>query len=326
LKFSKWIRFIISGLAGITILILIIKLINVNKVFKALSGLNPVWLIPIVGLNLITPIFRAARWKILLNPIANINFRRLIGAVILGSLANMIAPIRTGEFLRSFLISAEENVKFISSLSSILVEKVIDVLTLFGIIIVTTVMLQIPLPTQFFNILKTAGILFLFLMVLIMLMVKKKNLAFKALKLTNCIFPKKFNERLFIEFEAAIKGMEALNKKPKTTILISFLSIILWGTPIFPIIILFKAFSIKTSIGIITLGYALHSLSFAIPAPPGYIGTFELYWALIYSSFGLNFEEALAIGLILHAISFLSLAILVSIAFLSIDFRKLIKV
>ncbi|MEM4648249.1 MAG: lysylphosphatidylglycerol synthase transmembrane domain-containing protein [Candidatus Pacearchaeota archaeon] len=319
-------RLAASICVGVVLLIAVLRWVGLKAILKVMNQLNPVWLAPAIALNLTVPVFRAERWKLLLNPLDSISLRRLIPIVILGSVANMIMPARTGEFLRVFLIRGEGNVRFTSGLSSIFVERVLDVLALLGLSVAAMAAARVNMPAMFLNALKLVAALFMALIVLILFMAKRKSLVFAAFRVVKKVFPKRIQDRLTGQVELAVKGVEALNEEPKTIFLVSLLTVAIWAAPAASTILLFKAFSVEMSMSTVTLGYALHSLSFAIPAPPGYAGTFEIYWALIYSNLGMGFEEALAMGLAVHTVSFFTTTALGSIALLTINLRKLIEV
>jgi uncharacterized protein (TIRG00374 family) len=325
LKVPKWGRFAVSGCVGASILIVVVKWVGVGRIVEVLGRLNPAWLAPAIALSLTAPVFRAVRWKLLLNPLGSISLRRLTSVVILGSLANTLAPARTGEFLRALLIRGQGDVRFTSGLSSIFAERVLDVLALLGLSAAGLAAAQVTLPAMFLNALRVVGALFVALTALIIFAAKKGGLTLNALRAVERMFPERVRSRLTGQVELAVKGVEALNEKPKTILSISILTVVVWLVPAASTILLFKAFSVEMSLGAVTLGYALHSLSFAIPAPPGYAGTFEVYWALIYSNLGMRFEEALALGLTVHVISLLTTAALGSLALLPLNPGKLVE-
>jgi uncharacterized protein (TIRG00374 family) len=303
----------------------VVKWVGVGRIVEVLGRLNPVWLASAIALSLTVPVFRAARWKLLLNPVGSIALRRLIPIVILGSLANTLAPARTGEFLRALLIRGQGDVRFTSGLSSIFVERVLDVLALLGLSAAGLAAAQVTMPAMFLNALRAVGALFIALTALTVFTAKRGGLTLNALRAVEHMFPERIRSRLTGQVELAVKGVEALNGEPKTILWISLLTAAVWLVPAASTMLLFEAFSFDMSPGAVTLGYALHSLSFAIPAPPGYAGTFEVYWTLIYSNLGMRFEEALALGLTVHVISLLTTAALGSLALLTLNPGKIVE-
>lgn len=83
-----------------------------------------------VPIILLSHVLRASRWNVLLSSVAK---RPTLGAlfngVMIGYAASTIVP-RSGEVLRPFIVSKRSGVDFSLLLASVLVERVVDVLTL----------------------------------------------------------------------------------------------------------------------------------------------------------------------------------------------------
>ena len=91
---------------------------------------NYIYIIPVVLLSLIVQTLRAYRWGVILAPMAKINKWTIFSITSVGFMAISLLPVRMGEIVRPYLISQKSPVKLGSSLATIVVERIFDMLTL----------------------------------------------------------------------------------------------------------------------------------------------------------------------------------------------------
>ena len=111
-----------------------------QEIFQSFKLANYSWLLVAFVLGILSHMARAARWKILIEPLGysprGIN---VFMAVMIGYLANMALP-RLGEVSRCGILSRYEKIPFNKSFGTVITERVIDMLTfvlLFFIMIFT---------------------------------------------------------------------------------------------------------------------------------------------------------------------------------------------
>ena len=73
---------------------------------------------------------RALRWRLLLPGGAQMKFGIIYSTMWVGLAGIFLLPLRAGEFVRPWLISRSEKITFSGALASIVVERVVDILTL----------------------------------------------------------------------------------------------------------------------------------------------------------------------------------------------------
>ena len=78
---------------------------------------------------------RALRWRPILDPIApNLPFAPLFSATVIGMMVNNVVPVRAGEVARAYALSrSTPAVSFPSAFASLAVDRVFDVIVLFGL-------------------------------------------------------------------------------------------------------------------------------------------------------------------------------------------------
>ena len=92
--------------------------------------------------------------------------------------------------------------------------------------------------------------------------------------------------------------------KPRLLASSLLLSWLLWTVFYGSYYFLFKAFNYEASALLIFTGYIFMMITFILPAAPGYVGSFEAFWMLIFLALGLKGSETLlAMALTYHLIS-----------------------
>ena len=118
---------------------LFVATVDLGRMVNALAGASYLYLVPAVLVNLISVLFRTLRWQVLLRHMRIIKVRRLFPIVAVGYMANNLLPMRLGELVRSYYVGEREEISKTSALATILVERVLDALTLLFFIAATAV-------------------------------------------------------------------------------------------------------------------------------------------------------------------------------------------
>jgi uncharacterized protein (TIRG00374 family) len=137
---------------------------------------------------------------------------------------------------------------------------------------------------------------------------------------------KRYTARAADFASSLIKGLQGLSQTPKMFVANIFLTWILWLTQTFAIYLTFKAFNYPISFTAAILGGVLMSLSHILPATPGYVGSYEAFWVLIFTLLGVTQADLLlAMGVISHLIMLLPTIIMgcVSVVWLGVSFEEI---
>jgi len=123
---------------------------------QAFSQANYWLVIPSLAILLISHWMRSIRWQYLLLPVRKVPVSSLFSALLIGYAANTILPAHLGEVLRAYIIGRKQHVSGSSAMATIVVERIIDVLTIVLIMAVTLVIYPFP------NWVKRSGYIMLF--------------------------------------------------------------------------------------------------------------------------------------------------------------------
>ncbi|RMF89067.1 MAG: UPF0104 family protein, partial [Nitrospinota bacterium] len=113
---------------------------------SALQATHYPTLIPAVLLLLFTLLIRAWRWHYLLAPIKTIGPLPLLSVTSIGFMANMVLPARTGEVIRAYMIGQKEQISKMTSFATIVVERVLDLISI--LVIGGVVLMAAGIPAE----------------------------------------------------------------------------------------------------------------------------------------------------------------------------------
>ena len=130
IKNKKFLLGSIGFVVSIILIYLISEKVDFDNVFKILFNVSPVYIVLMVTIYLSSFIFRAIRWKLMIKKDNNINFNNCFKAIVVGFAGNNFIPARGGELLRMEVFSRETEVNRITTITSVLVEKILDGLVL----------------------------------------------------------------------------------------------------------------------------------------------------------------------------------------------------
>jgi len=118
--------------------------INWSELPLAFSRMKLAYAIFIIPFFYLIFFIRAYRWKIILPESSQQSLEDVFDATILGFFATNILPLRAGEFIRPWLYSKWSNLKMLTCLASVIVERVFDVLALMLILGISFSQISLP--------------------------------------------------------------------------------------------------------------------------------------------------------------------------------------
>lgn len=156
------------GLAGIC-LVWVLRDFHIVKFMQELANVDWKWVLLGMAFDVISYGIQALRWKFLLTPFQKVPLRRAIRAVYAGLFANLVFPLRPGEFLRSYLISNSEQITLGRVLGSVGVERLIDLVVATAALGVAS--LFVELPRKFKRAADILGVVSLVVVVIIVVLI-----------------------------------------------------------------------------------------------------------------------------------------------------------
>ena len=247
----------------------------------------------------------------------------------IGSMVNILIPIRLGEFVRAYILGEKEETGFAPGFSSIVVERTLDLIGLLSIGIVTMFLVsgQAGLSSLVVDIFTAVGIFIALVLAVIIVGIKKEAWIIGALTRITSRIPiiKEYTARIADFASSLIRGLQGLSQNPKMFAANISLTWILWLIYTSATYFTFIAFDSPLSFVAAILGGTLMSLSHILPATPGYVGSYEAFWAVIFLALGVPENLLLATAIISHLVGLLPILILgcVSVVWLGVSFEEI---
>lgn len=305
---------ILALILGITIFTAMLFYFGIEEVVAAFAKASPEMLLFFVLTSFIFYFLRALRWKVILLPIKNpVKTSNLFWATMVGYFVNSLIPIRVGELTRAFLIDRAEQTGFSKTLSSIAIERLLDLIAVatLGIIALYWVSISLPIPEIATNILKLVAALILAALIILLaaLKFKEKILNLLAAILAKLPIKQRWKDKSVGFLESLVEGAKIIVSRPKLMAASMLLSWAVWLSGFLTLYAVFKAFSLEAELPVLLLGYILLMITFIAPAAPGYVGSFEAFWLLIFLALGLAGSSLLlATAIAYHALTLLFIA------------------
>lgn len=266
--------------------------VTFKEIGDALKSTNWWWGIPFMVITMASFYWRGFRYQILLESVKKIPVHRLYPPIMIGFAFNNILPARIGEFVRPVALAKSEKVPFGAGLSSVVVERVVDVFVLLFLLIITPYI--VTLDPEISRTLTIGGndfnisaswleskmpILSLFALILLAGLVSFLIPPIERLYILILeklpLLPQGIREKLIHFVGSFSKGCDCL-KSPKAIVLITIHSLIIWFSVAFTFYMMswgFKGVEMNYYQSLVFLVTTCVVIS--IPSSPGYWGIYE---------------------------------------------------
>lgn len=281
----------------------------------ALRHVDWSWLFPAIALVLATYVGRALRWEIMLRPLRkDPNLWRIFTATCIGFTAVVLFG-RAGEPVRPYLIAKKENVSFSSQIAAWVVERILDllmVLLIFGIALTQVSYSAIQPGPKMRVILEAGGYAVVLigaasLALLIALRQMRGRVMHRLIKGLKFL-PEKPLKRLESALGSFEEGMQSM-RRPSYTALLVLYTVIEWLMIAAAFYCVCRAFPATQALGITDVVILLGFVSFGSAVQiPGVGGGVQIAAVVVLTEFfGVPFEAASGIALVLWSITFVTI-------------------
>ena len=283
---------------SVVALVLVVRSVDLAAAGDALRGADPRWLVALVAFIVADVILRAIRWKVLLRPVANVPLGTTLSSLLVGYLANNVLPARLGEVVRSHDLGERTGISRTTILGTIVVERVVDTVVVVTIAAIAILVMSVR------GIVASAVMVGAAVSVLLVMAIALGIVAHRlpgAERVTAVIERK---PRIHMTLVRLRTGLAVAGHVP-TMVVAILLSIGSWSCTVLAFAAAAQAVGVEPTIGQAALLAAGTNLATAIPAAPGYVGTFELATVAIAASVGIARAPALAFAVLVHVTTLL---------------------
>jgi uncharacterized protein (TIRG00374 family) len=297
----KGLRVIAGLLVSALFLYLALRGVDFRRVGEALRHANYWWLLPGVLAIVLSILLRAVRWRLLFHPRTGLRFASVFGSLNVGYLVNDLLPMRLGEVVRAYLISQQEAVSATHALSTVAVERVLDMVVTVAYLAVLIPFVELPVGAAD-KVQAVAAVAVGALLVMLVagaLPARTHQLA----RLGTRFLPPGPARRLHGLMDHFLEGFAVLSA-PRVALPVVALSVALWALAALALYCVLFAFDLRLSPAAPFFVLALVSLSFVVPAAPGHIGVF--HWTVItaLATFHVQEDIARSYAFLAHLVAF----------------------
>jgi uncharacterized protein (TIRG00374 family) len=341
-KKRTWIGIAISLLC----LYLVLHALDPEALVEALGQANFLYLVPALAVYFCGVWLRSLRWRLLLGPALRAaqagqaaghtvvsqpatagrgpgprgshvlppppprlpSTGRLFRVLVIGFTVNNLLPARLGEIARAYLLWRGERIEAGATLATIVLERVLDGLTLLTFAGIAA--LVVPFPGRIQQAAwVTAGVFLLAVVGLVVFMLWPTPFVALAVRVLR-LLPPRFGElgerlvRTFVDGLAVLRQARALAS-------VLALSLLAWAAEATMYYVIMLGFPFPARPEAALLGAAAANIGTMIPSSPGYVGTFDLPLQIVLVEvFGVPLALATSYTLVLHAALVLPVVVL----------------
>jgi uncharacterized protein (TIRG00374 family) len=294
---------------GLGLLIGWALIVDLEQVGRQLAGAS-LPLVLVGGLvSLITPLLRAARWRLILRPLARVPLIEIWLVGLASSLVGFVIPIRAGEFARSLLLKQRHGLPIAASLPTIALDRSFDMLTVL-ILGATGALTGLSLEGTLRTVLYAGSAVFLVFVAFVVLAIVSRD---RLLRLVERLLPRRLGEglrqRLLDLLERFLSGFTSLSRRPGDLAKLLALSLAAAVIDAGVFYLMFASLGARVPPMVVLTGYALFVVTFIIPGAPGYVGSMEAFGSLIFGALGAGQALAASMVVLFHALNALILGL-----------------
>lgn len=299
-----WFQRVLEVTVSLVFLALALRGIHFGDLWAALQTAQWGWLIPSVLITVGLLVLKGWRWQLLFLPEHRLPFKPVFAALCAGYLASNVFPARAGELVRLILLVSDQPVDAARTLSTIVVERLLDVLTLLVLMVVLLPFVSLPewmrTSAQLLGVvaLVAAGAIVLFSFW------KQRLLALAHTVLRRVRFLDK--PGVYAALGHLIDGFATL--RGRLGLALIGISLLAWFAVVLMAWTAGMAVRLDAPITAFTLAVVVTSLGMVVPSSPGYIGIFHYLVTVALAPFGIPKEIALTFALVWHAANYLTLS------------------
>jgi uncharacterized protein (TIRG00374 family) len=299
----------LSGLAiSLVALVVVFGTVDIFEAWVVLQDANPLILVAVLGIMVVQFLIRGWRWSVLLphRPSGEpVPVSRTLVPMLVGYLGNIVLPARLGEPIRAFMVARRERLDALEAFGATMLERLVDTVTLALIGFAVAVVMDAPWWIVAVGaVAGFAGLAVLGLLVAFGF----TRLIDTAVRILAHIGLAGRTHRLMHWARSFIAGVDR-GRDVGRLLKVLVACTVAWALDALAFYLAARALGIELSYaGAILIG-AVTVLSTAIPAAPGYVGTFELAATSVAVAIGVPAAEALALAVLVHVVAVVPIAI-----------------
>ena len=290
---------------------LLIRNVDITLVSSIIAGTSWPLILLTIPIILLSHVVRAQRWKRLLRHLSyRVPTLRAFNAVMVGYAANTILP-RAGEILRPLVLSRATGMPFSTALSSVVVERVIDIITLLiGLITIVGIDPSIfarALPHADPTVALYSLLLPLIVILVLLVLMTFSNIGFVVVQRVVRPLTTTWADRLEKVIMELREGAGALTKAHQWPVIIAQTAVIwlLWTIPLWMIANAVSWTDLNISFLDAAVLLTIISIGVTVAPTPGALGVYQGFaQAALVGLYDASAAEGLAFGILAWTLNY----------------------
>ncbi len=283
---------------SVVALAFVFRSVDVGQVWATLSTANPEWVALMFAFILGDVVLRVVRWRVLLAPLAApgtapVGYRDTAASLLVGYLANNVLPARLGEVVRSHDLGERTGLSRAAVLGTIVIERIVDTLVVVSIAAVAILVLSV-------RGIVASAVLVGFAVTALLVVGVVVGIAAHRLPGADRVRALLDRWPQVRHILSKVRVGLSVARNLRSMVLAVVLSVGSWSLTVLAFAAAAQAVGVQPTMGQAALLAAGANLATAIPAAPGYVGTFELAVVKIAESVGIPSHAGLAFGVLAH--------------------------
>lgn len=289
----------VSGLA----LFIVLRDVEWSEVFDRIQEADD-WLLALAtAILLSTVVVRALRWRVLLRLGSPVRLWHLYGSLNVMYFLNNLLPLQVGDLGRAYLLSELAGLSMTRTLSTQVVERVLDVLTLLAILFVLALFIDVPSDVRTPSIILAA--VFGSLAAALLIAGSRRDRALSIADRLLRFAPAASRPKLQSMTASAVDGLSGLSDTRTAARLLSYTVTIWLGVGLVQYVCI-QAFDLPLGYGPALFIVVATTFGFFVPSTPGAFGVYHaIVIAVLTNVFDIEKSSAVSYALVVHLIFYL---------------------
>ena len=270
------------------------------RVGATIAAARPAWLVAVLLASLFSYYVRGQRWRVLLRPVGRVALYPAVSATAIGFGSNMVLPLRLGEIIRPALLARNTGLGMSAALSSVLLERLFDMLLVIAAFLVLSVVQPIDDSLRRYAALLAVGASAGFGVLLVM--ARHREASHRLVHRVLAWLPTRVEAALGPIADGLLDGLSGLADW-KTIALVLGYSAYLWFVITLTYVFSVLALNIDAPAAAAGLAAMVTVAAAAfVPQGPGFVGTWQAGCVLALSIFHVPSEQAVGFSLLTWAV------------------------
>jgi len=285
------------SLIGILLFIFILTRIDLSSLFEIFLSINLFFLCCALIVNGIAIVVKSFKWKLIVSTLKKeISLSLSIRAFLIGFSFSVLTPAKLGDFVRAFYIR-DEQCNLGKALSSVVTDRLIDIVTLFSIAFVGILVFSFVFHREILSV-SLLVILAVAIASAVYIVTRKDLLTWLLRPFFNIFIPHHHKKTVSEYYHDFFSGLSVFFQNKKIFFLVIIVGILSWFPPIVYAYLLALSLGISVDLTFFVIVIPIISLLDLLPISISGIGTRDAALIFLFGLQGIPPESAVAFSLL----------------------------